>query len=148
MGLIKTAILTGGGIYAVNKIAKSAENRHNYPPPQNYPPQNYNPNYPPQGYWAPPPQGPPPQGQQRGYPPEGYYNNQPQGQWGPPPNGPQYDQRAYNDSRAPPGDRPYDPRGSSSNTPPAYSQQPQSYTNMPPQGEGYDKKDSAGPRPN
>lgn len=31
MGLIKTAIMTGGGIYAVNKLAKAAEQRNNSP---------------------------------------------------------------------------------------------------------------------
>lgn len=45
MGLFKTAILTGGGIYAIKKITKSAENRHNTQQPQpDYSRQN--PNYP------------------------------------------------------------------------------------------------------
>lgn len=61
MGLIKTAIMTGGGIYAINKIAKTAENRH-----QNYQPNNQNTRG--NGYangndgnWGPPPppRGPP-----------------------------------------------------------------------------------------
>ncbi|RDW57111.1 hypothetical protein BP6252_13857 [Coleophoma cylindrospora] len=40
MGLIKTAILTGGGIYAVNKLAKSVEHAHaSSPNNTGYPPQ-------------------------------------------------------------------------------------------------------------
>lgn len=61
MGLIKTAIMTGGGLYAVNKLAKTVESRHNSPSPnnQNYPRDNgyENGN---QGYWGPP--GQPPRG--------------------------------------------------------------------------------------
>ena len=34
MGLIKTAIMTGGGLYAVNKIAKTAERRYDSRPQQ------------------------------------------------------------------------------------------------------------------
>lgn len=51
--------MTGGGLYAVNKLAKTAEHRHNnslpQPNPQYYSRDNGVPN---QGYWAPP--GPPP----------------------------------------------------------------------------------------
>jgi hypothetical protein len=141
MGLIKTAILTGGGIYAVNKLAKTAESRHN-PPPASYPRQNYNPNYLPQGYWGPPPQGYPPQGQQqRG--PDGYYNNQPEAQWGPPPNGLQAGQHAFNGNKYPPAESFYDSRAPNNN-PPAYNQQQQGYNYMPPQGQGYDQKESSG----
>jgi hypothetical protein len=60
MGLIKTAIMTGGGLYAVNKIVKTAEHRHENRQQaplqsqgsrsqQDYPQQ--------QGYWGPPPPG-------------------------------------------------------------------------------------------
>jgi hypothetical protein len=37
MGLIKTAIMTGGAVYAVNKLAKSHQSQQTYqqgPPPQ------------------------------------------------------------------------------------------------------------------
>ncbi|KIN01409.1 hypothetical protein OIDMADRAFT_29079 [Oidiodendron maius Zn] len=142
MGLIKTAILTGGGIYAINKLSKAAEARHNNPPPSNYPPQNFNPNYPPQGYWGPPPQGQSPYGQHQ-RDPDGYYNNQPQGRWGPPPNGPQPDQKAYGDDKYPPAEGSYDSRALSNN-PPAYYNQSQGYNNNPPQGQSYDQKGSAG----
>lgn len=33
MGIIKTAMMTGAGLYAVNKIAKAAETRRTSPPP-------------------------------------------------------------------------------------------------------------------
>jgi hypothetical protein len=57
MGLIKTAIMSGAGIYAVNKIAKVAENRHSNPNNQNqYPRDNYYSN---EQNWGPP--DPPPQ---------------------------------------------------------------------------------------
>ncbi|CAF9931329.1 MAG: hypothetical protein ALECFALPRED_004978 [Alectoria fallacina] len=36
MGLIKTAMMTGGGIYAVNRLAKTAETRHNDRPADRY----------------------------------------------------------------------------------------------------------------
>lgn len=57
MGLIKTAIMTGGGIYAVNKLAKTVDHRRNSPQPNSnqYPRDNN------QGSWGPP--GPPPQRQ-------------------------------------------------------------------------------------
>jgi hypothetical protein len=59
MGLIKTAIMTGGGIYAVKKIAQAAEKRRESPAPNN---QNYSRDggYSNQGQWGPP--GPPPRG--------------------------------------------------------------------------------------
>lgn len=60
MGLIKTAIMTGGGIYAVNKLAKASEARH-----QNSNQQNYNPSRD-QSYS--------PQPQSRSPPPTGYYH--------------------------------------------------------------------------
>ena len=41
MGLIKTAIMTGGGIYAVHKLAKVAERPHSS---SSYPNQNQNQN--------------------------------------------------------------------------------------------------------
>lgn len=41
MGLIKTAIISGAGIYAINKIAKSAEHRQQATAPY-YPPQPHN----------------------------------------------------------------------------------------------------------
>jgi hypothetical protein len=74
MGLIKTAIMTGGGIYAVNKLAKASEARHqnsqqSYSRDQSYSPQSqgyhHGPSSPPQtrevyaereqrgeGYWV------------------------------------------------------------------------------------------------
>jgi hypothetical protein len=59
MGLIKTAMISGVGLYGINKLAKTAEHRQSSP--SNYPPpRDYN-NYPPQqgaGNWGPPPQGP------------------------------------------------------------------------------------------
>lgn len=59
MGLIKTAIMTGGGIYAVKQLAKTAERRHENPTNNNnnnrdYPSDN---GYQNQGYSGPP--GPP-----------------------------------------------------------------------------------------
>lgn len=63
MGLIKTAMMTGGGIYAVKQLAKTQERRHDAQQNNNYQGQGYprgdgNPN---QGYWGPPgPPGPPP----------------------------------------------------------------------------------------
>jgi hypothetical protein len=142
MGLIKTAIMTGGGIYAVNKLAKAAENHHNNPQANSYP-QNYqrDANYPPQGYWGPyGPQGSP----QRGpTPPAGYYSdNQEQRQLASPPNSQQYDQSYapgysagdYADSKYP-ADSSYERRDQQNNLP-AYHQQPQGY--LPPQNQGYD----------
>jgi annexin A7/11 len=105
MGLIKTAILAGGGIYAVNKLAKASENRHNQQQQQQpyYPPQNpqQNPHY-----------GQGPQGQQQNgyYAQNAQYNgSQQQRQWEP--QGPSQ----YQD-------------GKGNNPPPYYQQQQQSYT--------------------
>lgn len=61
MGLIQTAIMTGGGLYAVNKLAKTAEHRHSSKQsnPQYYARDNGAPS---QAYWGPPgpaPRGPP-----------------------------------------------------------------------------------------
>ena len=81
MGIIKTAILGGVGVYGIKQLAKSQESRHSGPSPNDYPRDNYN--YPPQGagYWGPP--GPPPrQGPREDY----YYSenpNQQQRQWYP-----------------------------------------------------------------
>ncbi|KAL2059415.1 hypothetical protein ABVK25_000708 [Lepraria finkii] len=67
MGLIKTAIMTGGGIYAANKLAKTTE-RHYEQRPSNNSQQQYGPNYPPQGYWGPPLPGQPQDGVAHWYP--------------------------------------------------------------------------------
>ena len=67
MGLIKTAMMTGGGIYAVNKLAKTTE-RHYEQRPSNNSQQQYGPNYPPQGYWGPPLPGQPQDGVAHWYP--------------------------------------------------------------------------------
>jgi hypothetical protein len=74
MGLIKTAIMTGGGLYAVNKIAKAAEhrngNRQQAPPSQAQSSRAQQDSYPQQqGYWGPPPPG--------------YHQDQQQGQQSP-----------------------------------------------------------------
>ncbi|KFZ17986.1 hypothetical protein V501_01440 [Pseudogymnoascus sp. VKM F-4519 (FW-2642)] len=112
MGLIKTAILTGGGIYAIKKVTKSAENRNKAQQPQpDYSRQN--PNYL-QGYEG--FQGSPQNGSSQQGP---YYGgNQQQYRGGPSCNHEQHDQsfaRGY----------------TSQNTPPAYSQQPQGYNRGP-----------------
>jgi hypothetical protein len=99
MGLIKTAIMTGGGLYAVNKLAKTAERRHDnrqQAPLKSQSSRAQQENYPQQqGYWGPPPpayhqdqQGP--QTQSRGQPqyisaseyeqPQYYYQPQQQSQ--------------------------------------------------------------------
>jgi len=63
MGLIKTAMMTGGGMYAVNKLAKAAEHRHDNnrqqaPPSQAQGSRTQQDSYPQQqGYWGPPPPG-------------------------------------------------------------------------------------------
>ncbi|KAI9738044.1 MAG: hypothetical protein M1818_005472 [Claussenomyces sp. TS43310] len=108
MGLIKTAIMTGGGIYAFKKIAKAAENRHSNQQPQpDYPPQHSN--YPQRYSEA-------QRLTQHGSPPQGaYYGQDQQRQWGPSPKPEQYDQRY---ARGYPGD----------NNPPAYYQQPHGYS--------------------
>ncbi|RDW58300.1 hypothetical protein BP5796_12230 [Coleophoma crateriformis] len=99
MGLIKTAILTGGGVYAVNKIAKSAERAHasspnntGYPPQQRsqyQQPQNPQNQFSNRGY----------QGDERGGIPasSSSNNNQypPQGYWAPPPPQNSYQQPQY-----------------------------------------------------
>jgi hypothetical protein len=108
MGLIKTAILTGGGIYAIKKIAKSTENRNNTQQPQpDYPSQN--PNYPQgyEGFQSSPRTG---SSQQGPY----YSSNKQQCQLGPRCNNVHHDQRFAHGNM-------------SQNTPPAYSQQPQGY---------------------
>lgn len=55
MGLIKTAIMTGGGIYAVKKISKAHQQSQNQQFQNNQ--QQYNQPPPPQGYWGPPAPG-------------------------------------------------------------------------------------------
>jgi hypothetical protein len=61
MGLIKTAIMTGGGLYAVNKLAKTAEHRYDnrqQTPTQSQSSRNQQESYPQQqGHWGPPPPG-------------------------------------------------------------------------------------------
>ncbi|KAK5156080.1 hypothetical protein LTR04_005705 [Oleoguttula sp. CCFEE 6159] len=82
MGIIKTAMMTGGGIYAVRTLAKTAEHRHDrhsdssHAPERRSSPRNQDNSYPrdgaypPQGYWAPSPH----QGQNQG-------QNQPRDTW-------------------------------------------------------------------
>lgn len=109
MGLIKTAILTGGGIYAIKKVIKSAENRHNTEQPQtDYSRQN--PNYLQgcEGFQGSPQNG---SSQQGPY----YVSNQQQYQGGSSCNQEQSFARGY----------------TSQNTPPAYSQQSQGYNRRP-----------------
>ncbi|TKA75990.1 hypothetical protein B0A49_05363 [Cryomyces minteri] len=83
MGIIKTAMMTGGGIYAVRTLAKTAEQHHDrhsdssYAPERRSSPRNDSSYprdgaYPPQGYWAPSPY----QGQSQG-------QNQPRDMWDP-----------------------------------------------------------------
>jgi hypothetical protein len=89
MGIIKTAMMSGVGIYGIKQLAKTQEHRHSSPNPNNYP-RDYN-NYPPQepqgqGYWGPP--GPPPRGPRPGQAPRedayyGEYPDQQQRQWYP-----------------------------------------------------------------
>jgi len=83
MGLIKTAIMTGGGIYAISKITKAAEKRHssNSPGPNDRRQMDANP---PQGY-----QGPAPYQQQSQSREARYMDN----------NGPQEQQYGYHDNR-------------------------------------------------
>ncbi|OBT79129.1 hypothetical protein VF21_01726 [Pseudogymnoascus sp. 05NY08] len=121
MGLIKTAILAGGGIYAIKKVTKSAENRQNTQQPQpDYSRQN--PNYS-QGYEG--FQGSPQNGSSQQGP---YYgSNQQQYGGGPSCNHEQHDQsfaRGY----------------TGQNTPPAYSQQPQGYNRGPVNNSGSSDK--------
>jgi hypothetical protein len=118
MGLIKTAMLASGGMYAVNKLAKVAENRHSAQPQSSHAPQNspQTPNYS-QGYWG-------PQGQQQ--------------------NGPYAQNGQYNDSQQ---QRQWSPQGSyeyrdrQANNPPPYYQQPQAYTGDQNDSSGFGGKD-------
>ncbi|XMA14783.1 hypothetical protein WAI453_007574 [Rhynchosporium graminicola] len=80
MGLIKTAMMTGGAIYAVKQLTKTAErhhensnnhNNHNNQQQQSLRDPGYQGQ---QGYWSP---GSGPQGQQRQQgPPRPYYQDQ------------------------------------------------------------------------
>lgn len=78
MGLIKTAIMTGGGIYAVNKLVKTVERRERRSETQSQPSTRAyrEDNGQPQGYWGPPPPRPP-------FDPNSYSNYQDQPQWYP-----------------------------------------------------------------
>ncbi|KAL5331469.1 hypothetical protein ACEPPN_001000 [Leptodophora sp. 'Broadleaf-Isolate-01'] len=143
MGLIKTAMMTGGGIYAVKQLAKTAERRHDNNNNNNNSQGSRDPGYPSQqGYWGPPggPQGPPP--------PRPYYQDQrewssynqtderypPRGPYGP---SDSYDQkRAYREE-----DYQYQPRDRMAGQPPSYypdqqQQQQQGYATGPPQEDG------------
>ncbi|CZS98224.1 uncharacterized protein RAG0_07029 [Rhynchosporium agropyri] len=76
MGLIKTAIMTGGGIYAVKQLTKTAERRHeNNNNHNNQQQSSRDPGYQvQQAYWSP---GSGPQGQQgKQGPPRPYYQDQ------------------------------------------------------------------------
>ena len=124
MGLIRTAIMTGGGVYAISKLSKAAEKRDNNSQSQpSYVPQygQQNPSYP-QSY------GGPSMHQQSG----AYYtDSQQQRQWGPE----QYDQRCnqgyvsapYNDSRYQAAEGSCQHPDQQSNNPPAYYQQSPTY---------------------
>ncbi|PMD46402.1 hypothetical protein L207DRAFT_507317 [Hyaloscypha variabilis F] len=59
MGLIKTAIMTGGGLYAVDKIAKASLNRHDNQVQQHTCQRCGYTNGSPQQSWGPPPRGGP-----------------------------------------------------------------------------------------
>ena len=139
MGLIKTAMMSGVGIYGINKLAKSQEFRHSNPAPNNYP-RDYN-NYPPQGaqgggYWGPP--GPPPRGSRQASPREdAYYGENPdqqQRQWYPPQGPPDgryargysadYEEEKYTPQD---GEFAYQTRDRQYATPPPYGAQQQGY---------------------
>jgi len=92
MGIIKTAMMSGVGIYGIKQLAKAQESRHSSPNPADYPRDYSNSPQGPQqgpGYWGPP--GPPPRGarQGRGQAPreDAYYGEYPdqqqQRQWYP-----------------------------------------------------------------
>jgi hypothetical protein len=142
MGLIKTAIMTGGGIYAVNKLAKAAENRHNNSSPSN--PRGYARDHPrDNGYWGPPGRCSPAQT-------DNYYaDNQQQRQWYP---ANQNDERYlrgysagdYGDGKyhSAEGVFEYQERRERESQPPPYPQQ-QAY-GLTPQGQGYNQNGRLG----
>ena len=105
MGLIKTAIMSGAGIYAVNKIAKTAEHRHSSHNPNQYPPQTAQ-----GGYWGPAPPAAPGRETRDAYYSDGQNygdNQQPDGRYW----SPQRDQRALRSSSSyPPREEYYDDR--------------------------------------
>lgn len=129
MGLIKTAILTGGGIYAVNKLARASENRNNQQSQPYYPPQNWqqDPSYS-RGPWGPSGQ-PGPQWQHGGHHNQqsGSYNSNPQ-------------QRQY---YGPSGSQQYQERGFKE-PPPYYQQQGGNMTHSSGQGsnQNYNRNNS------
>ncbi|KAL2065431.1 hypothetical protein VTL71DRAFT_3101 [Oculimacula yallundae] len=163
MGLIKTAMMTGGGIYAVKQLAKTSERRHDN--------KNYNNNNGSQssreggyqnqpGYWGP---GPGPQGQGQQGPSRPYYQDQreyssynqnPDSQYatrGPGPYGPNerdsYNQDSYDQKRSyRDEDYQYQYQQRGAGQPPSYypdqgqQQQQQGYVNQ----NGYQEESSRG----
>ena len=138
MGIIKTAMMSGVGIYGIKQLAKAQEQRHSSPAPNDYP-RDYN-QYPqgPQGagYWGPP--GPPPREARQGAPREdAYYGENPdqqQRQWYPqqgPADG-RYYRGYYADypdekNMSQDGEFVYQARDRKYNTPPPYGAQQQGY---------------------
>lgn len=134
MGLIKTAIMTGGGIYAINKLTKATMEHRNGPPPnnnnnnnnQNYRDfpngdQNYNGN---QGYWGPsnqPPRGPPQSNNYNG----NYQQQQQQQQWYPSDPVSQDEQYARAVAQGGEAEAQYHAMQRGIEGPPAYNQHPQ-----------------------
>ncbi|KAH8648892.1 hypothetical protein BGZ60DRAFT_534755 [Tricladium varicosporioides] len=142
MGIIKTAIMTGGGLYAVNKLSKMALNHRSSSqyPPQGLPPQDQN-----QQYWNPPPQSP------RVSQPSAYYGDYPpqqQNGWSPPPPG--YPPRGYAEDQQYMNDERWagyqDGNGQNGYpTPPPYvQQQQQGYYETPQRGMGARSEQVAG----
>jgi len=126
MGLIKTAMMTGAGLYAVNKVAKAAERQHSSSNPNNYPRDNPNGN---QAYWG-PPHNPP---QNANY--YGDYQQSPTAQDNRYPRGYSAENN-YGDKPASEGNFQYQNRGGAP-PPPAYQQQ-QYYQAQPQQEYGRD----------
>ncbi|MCJ1458410.1 hypothetical protein MMC28_008782 [Mycoblastus sanguinarius] len=127
MGLIKTAMMSGAGIYAVNKLAKTAERRNDS---SSQAPTNNNSQY-----------------DSRGYPPQG------QGYWGPPPPNRQQQQPQSRDTNDRKGDGyppqgywyPYQPpNNEQSSTPPPYAQQQQQVGYAPQYSRNYEPQQTQG----
>lgn len=136
MGLIKTAIMTGGGIYAVNKLAKTVDHRRDSPQPSSnqYPRDNN------QGSWGPP--SPPPQRQPQA---DNYYygdnaqrGGYPSNAQGYPPQQQQQQQRGYNSADSAGDKVAYDEEGWQyrPTNPPPYASQQQQQQGYPAQARG------------
>ncbi|KAH6666668.1 hypothetical protein B0J14DRAFT_604130 [Halenospora varia] len=137
-------IMTGGGLYAVNKLSKTALDHRSSSsqyPPQGPPPQNQN-----QQYWGPPP--PPPRGPQQNAYYGDYSSQQQQNGWYPPqqgyqPRGYAEDQQYMNDERKM-GYQDGNGQNGYSTPPPYAQQQQQGYYETPQRGMGGRSEQVAG----